>query len=114
MLRRLGLSILSRRRFMGAAGLVAGATAAAGLSTRVLAADQVIKIGFLAPLTGPVAAWGKPVRCRLYERWRAERPAVFDDTRKLLAAALLVGAPFNEIAPARHPPDSGADKSGTA
>jgi hypothetical protein len=35
---------------------------------------------------------GEPVSCRLYERWRGEKPAVFDDTRKLLAAALLVGA----------------------
>ncbi len=33
---------------------------------------------------------GEPVTCRLYERWRGEKPAVFDDTRKLLAAALLV------------------------
>jgi hypothetical protein len=30
------------------------------------------------------------VTCRLYERWRGEKPAVFDDTRTLLAAALLV------------------------
>ncbi|MEX3010649.1 hypothetical protein [Hoeflea sp. TYP-13] len=28
---------------------------------------------------------------RLYERWRGEKPSVFDDTRKFLAAALLVG-----------------------
>jgi hypothetical protein len=34
----------------------------------------------------------EPVTCRLYERWRGEKPVVFDDTRKLLAAALLVGA----------------------
>ena len=33
----------------------------------------------------------EPVTCRLYERWRGEKPAVFDDTRKLLAAALLIG-----------------------
>ncbi len=36
---------------------------------------------------------GQPVACRLYGRWRAEKPAVFDDTRILLAAALLVIAP---------------------
>jgi hypothetical protein len=36
---------------------------------------------------------GEPVRCRLYGRWRAEKPAIFDDTRKLLAAALLLAAP---------------------
>ncbi len=34
---------------------------------------------------------GRPVACRLYQRWRAENPPVFDDTRKLLAAALMVG-----------------------
>ncbi|MEX3010644.1 ABC transporter substrate-binding protein [Hoeflea sp. TYP-13] len=48
---------LSRRRFLETA---ASAVALAGLNTRVLAADKIIKIGFLAPLTGPVAAWGKP------------------------------------------------------
>jgi branched-chain amino acid transport system substrate-binding protein len=50
----------SRRRFLGAAASVAGATAVSGLGGRVLAAEKVIRIGFLAPLTGPVAAWGKP------------------------------------------------------
>ncbi|MCH8166722.1 MAG: tetratricopeptide repeat-containing protein [Proteobacteria bacterium] len=34
---------------------------------------------------------GQPPSCRLIERWRAEKPPVFDDTRKLLAAALMVG-----------------------
>ncbi len=29
---------------------------------------------------------------RLYDRWRGERPAVFDDSRKLLGAALLICA----------------------
>lgn len=28
---------------------------------------------------------------RLYERWRGEKPSVFDDTRKFLAAALMIG-----------------------
>jgi hypothetical protein len=28
--------------------------------------------------------------CRLFERWRGEKPSVFDDTRKFLSAALLV------------------------
>ncbi len=48
---------VTRRRFLTQS---AAAIAATGLSTRVLAEDKVIKIGFLAPLTGPVAAWGKP------------------------------------------------------
>lgn len=34
---------------------------------------------------------GRPVTCRLSGRWRGEKPAVHDDTRKFLAAALLVG-----------------------
>lgn len=36
---------------------------------------------------------GEPTTFHLYERWRAEKPPVFDDTRKLLGAALLVAAP---------------------
>ena len=35
---------------------------------------------------------GQPATCRLYERWRGEKPALFDDTRKFLGAALLVGS----------------------
>jgi len=52
---------LSRRRFLqtSAAG---AALAGAGLQipSRALAAEEPIKIGFLAPLTGDVAAWGAP------------------------------------------------------
>ncbi|MFQ5564854.1 MAG: tetratricopeptide repeat-containing protein [Paracoccaceae bacterium] len=33
---------------------------------------------------------GQPPACRLFERWRAEKPPVYDDTRKILAAALLI------------------------
>jgi hypothetical protein len=48
---------LSRRRLIGAATRASGALAAASLLPRhVFAADNVIKIGFLAPLTGDVAA----------------------------------------------------------
>ena len=35
----------------------------------------------------------RPPPHRLRGRWRAEKPGVFDDTRKLLAAALLIAAP---------------------
>jgi len=59
MIRNWTLPRFSRRRFLGTAAMGLGA-AASGLSTRVMAADKVIRIGFLAPLTGPVAAWGKP------------------------------------------------------
>lgn len=34
---------------------------------------------------------GRAPQHRLYERWRGEKPSVFDDTRKFLAAALLIG-----------------------
>ena len=34
---------------------------------------------------------GRAPEHRLYERWRGEKPSVFDDTRKFLAAALLIG-----------------------
>jgi hypothetical protein len=36
---------------------------------------------------------GATVDRRLYERWRAEKLPIFDDTRKLLSAALLVAIP---------------------
>ncbi|WP_282608665.1 hypothetical protein [Pelagibius sp. Alg239-R121] len=39
-----------------------------------------------------IAQGDKPLH-RLYARWRGEQPSVFDDTRKLLAAALLLAAP---------------------
>jgi hypothetical protein len=35
-------------------------------------------------------ARGEPPSVRLHARWRGEKPAVFDDTRKLLAACLLI------------------------
>jgi branched-chain amino acid transport system substrate-binding protein len=52
-------SRLNRRSFLtGAAG---AALIGVSLTPRVaLAEDKTVKIGFLAPLTGPVAAWGKP------------------------------------------------------
>ena len=39
------------------------------------------------------AARSYPSPHRLYSRWRGECPAVFDDSRKLLGAALLICAP---------------------
>ncbi|RMF37528.1 MAG: twin-arginine translocation signal domain-containing protein, partial [Alphaproteobacteria bacterium] len=48
---------LTRRTFLKNTAITA---AAAGLPGAALAAGEPIKIGFLAPLTGPVAAWGKP------------------------------------------------------
>lgn len=48
---------LTRRTFLQSTAAVA---AASSLPRIANAQDKVIKIGFLAPLTGPVAAWGKP------------------------------------------------------
>ena len=50
---------IGRRTFLGATA--AGAAVAGGLVPgRAKAAAKTVKIGFLAPLTGPVAAWGLP------------------------------------------------------
>lgn len=38
----------------------------------------------------------RPPPHRLYARWRGEQPSVFDDSRKLLSAALLIAAPTEE------------------
>ena len=61
MLAKFVKSGLSRRSFLKttAAGAAVG-TAATGLPGLALAAEDKVKIGFLAPLTGPVSAWGKP------------------------------------------------------
>ena len=67
------LNSLSRRKFLGSAATVAGATALSGSLPGIAAAadGETIKIGFLAPLTGPVAAWGKPGLdgCEIWADW---------------------------------------------
>ena len=64
---------LSRRGFLGSVASFAGvSTLGASMPGRALAADDnVIKIGFLAPLTGAVAAWGKPGLdgCQIWAEW---------------------------------------------
>ncbi|MEZ5931739.1 MAG: tetratricopeptide repeat-containing protein [Alphaproteobacteria bacterium] len=40
----------------------------------------------------------EPSPHRLYARWRGEKPAVFDDTRKLLSASLLIASEGSEPA----------------
>ena len=57
MLSKLVKSGLTRRTFLKS---TAAAATASSLPRMANAMDKVIKIGFLAPLTGPVAAWGKP------------------------------------------------------
>ena len=53
---------IMRRRLLGAGVAAAGAVAAGRLLPLTAAASghDVLKIGFLAPLTGDLAAWGKP------------------------------------------------------
>lgn len=52
---------ISRRRFVGSAATLAGAgILGSALPRPARAQEKVVRIGFLAPLTGPVAAWGKP------------------------------------------------------
>ena len=65
------LDRLSRRGFLASLSSLVGAGAISGISTRVLAQEKTIKIGFLAPLTGPVAAWGKPGLdgCEIWAEW---------------------------------------------
>ena len=64
---RLGLD---RRKFLtgvAAAALIANTA----LPNIAFAQEKVVKIGFLAPLTGPVAAWGKPGLdgCEIWGDW---------------------------------------------
>lgn len=62
-----------RREFMSSTAAVT-IMAAAGLPRRAFGADKTVKIGFLAPLTGPVAAWGKPGLdgCQIWADWTNE------------------------------------------
>lgn len=57
MITRIMAGGLSRRTFLKSTAITAVGAALPGVS---LAAGEPIKIGFLAPLTGSVAAWGKP------------------------------------------------------
>ncbi len=63
---------ITRRKLLGTAAGVAGAGLMNSLSPgKVFAADKIVKIGFLAPLTGAVAAWGKPGLdgCEIWAEW---------------------------------------------
>jgi branched-chain amino acid transport system substrate-binding protein len=71
------VSGLDRRKFLtGAAGaaLIANTT----MPKVAFGQEQVVKIGFLAPLTGPVAAWGKPGLdgCQIWADWVNEAGGV--------------------------------------
>ena len=61
---------LNRREFLSttaAAALMAGAS----MPKIAFGAEKVVKIGFLAPLTGAVSAWGKPGLdgCQIWADW---------------------------------------------
>jgi branched-chain amino acid transport system substrate-binding protein len=83
MLARFFMSGLNRRKFMASTAAVAGGgVLASSLPGRVLAQGEAIKIGFLAPLTGAVAAWGKPGLdgCEIWaERVNAEGGVTLED-----------------------------------
>ena len=50
----------SRRRLLAGANALTVSLVSSGLFPRLARSGEPIKIGFLAPLTGEVAAWGKP------------------------------------------------------
>ena len=68
---------LTRRKLLGATAVAAGSVATASLLPKAaFSAGNAIKIGFLAPLTGPVSAWGKPGLdgCEIWGCWRTLDP----------------------------------------
>ena len=77
---------IDRRQFLST---TAAATLMAGVSMPKIAfgAEKVVKIGFLAPLTGAVAAWGKPGLdgCRIWADWANEAGGIKigEDTYKV-------------------------------
>jgi branched-chain amino acid transport system substrate-binding protein len=64
-------SKLNRRRFLQGTTGVAASLAAMTTMPRISDAAGTVKIGFLAPLTGDVAAWGLPGRdgCLIWADW---------------------------------------------
>lgn len=63
---------LNRRKFLRSSAAAGLAVAAGGLPGGLArAADKTVKIGFLAPLTGDVAAWGAPgyYGCQIWAEW---------------------------------------------
>jgi len=61
---------LSRRSLLASTAVTA-LLPMVGLPRVAFAAQDVVRIGFLAPLTGPVAAWGKPGLdgCQIWADW---------------------------------------------
>ena len=72
MLREIFRMGLTRRKMLRGAVALVGAAAATSFAPRAArAAGKTVKIGFLAPLTGEVAAWGKPGLdgCLIWAEW---------------------------------------------
>jgi len=73
---------VTRREFIKATGLGAGGLALAGtmsLATPAIAADATIKVGFLSPLTGPLASFGE------------SDPFILQQVRKALEGGIAIG-----------------------
>ncbi len=73
---------ITRREFIKATGLGAGGLALTGtisLATPAIAADATIKVGFLSPLTGPLASFGE------------SDPFILKQVRKALEGGVAIG-----------------------
>ena len=71
---------ISRRKFLATTTATGAALAASGTGfpRTSYAAEKTVKIGFLAPLTGAVSAWGKPGLdgCEIWADWVNEAGGV--------------------------------------
>jgi branched-chain amino acid transport system substrate-binding protein len=80
MQKKLGLGPkIDRRKFMKTtSGIAASMVATAAMPRLGLSAQDTVKIGFLAPLTGDVAAWGLPGRdgCLIWADWVNEQGGI--------------------------------------
>jgi branched-chain amino acid transport system substrate-binding protein len=75
-------ALVTRREFISSTGYGAGALAMAGplaFSTPAIAADGAIKVGFVSPLTGPLAGFGET------------DPYILTLVRKALAKGVTIG-----------------------
>jgi branched-chain amino acid transport system substrate-binding protein len=70
MTNKFAISAIDRRQFLSTTA-AAALMASVSMPKIAFGADKVVKIGFLAPLTGEVAAWGKPGLdgCKIWGDW---------------------------------------------
>jgi branched-chain amino acid transport system substrate-binding protein len=84
--KRGGRSVLTRRRFLGVAGAGAGAAALAkSFPKPALAAERVVKIGYVSPQTGPLAPFAEADNF------------VIDGVRDALKAGMMVGTAMHPV-----------------